>query len=156
MNLTHRILLVVFAIGLTASCAHVPRMSNENQDTANLRAKYLREHPNSPYNQQIMRGEVTAGMDVTEVLASWGVPERRIGKPSNKQECWIYTVRDDHNENSVVYELVFVDRVLSRWIFDRRTTGSGVLRADGPPQVTDPLAGTGDGAYRSNRGAPKK
>ena len=129
MNFTHRILLVGLAIAMTASCAHVPRMSIEDQETTNLRATYLRDHPNGPHNDRIIKGEVARGMDVTEVLASWGVPERRIGKRSNKEEYWIYTARDEYSQNYVVYELVFVDRTLSRWIFDRGNTGSGVFRA---------------------------
>ena len=76
MNILRLTLLVVTAIGLTASCAHVPRMQNNDPETATLRAQYLRENPNGAHNAEIQRGEVSRGMNAMEVLASWGIPER--------------------------------------------------------------------------------
>jgi hypothetical protein len=155
MNLTHRTLLVVLAIGMTASCAHVPRMPQASPETASLRSQFLHDHPNGPHNAQIVRGEVVKGMDLMEVLASWGVPERRVGKKSSDKESWIYTARDEHSQDYVIYELVFVDRVLSRWHIDRGTTGSGVRAGETTATMDAPLRLPSD-AFASDRVVPKK
>lgn len=136
--IAHRCLVVVFAIGITASCAHVPRMHTESSQTEKLRTQYLRSHPDGPHNAQIVRGEITKGMDLMEVLASWGVPERRIGKKTSKQEMWVYAMRDPYSLDSMVYELVFVDRVLSGWSYDRETSGNGVRNAEASQVIDTP------------------
>ncbi len=156
MNLARFMLLVVMAIGLNASCAHVPRMLNENPETARLRTQYLTDHPYGPHNAQIVRGEVTTGMDAMEVLASWGVPQRRLAKPSDQRELWSYTSRDEYSGDSIVYELVFVDRVLQRWNIDRSTTGAGVQAINPVRGVDEPLMLQPSSATGNPGGVPRK
>lgn len=130
MTPTNTVLVMALAIGLTASCAYVPRLPTESPETSNRRTQYLHDHPHGPYNAAIMRGEVVKGMHVMDVVASWGIPERRAGKKSALEERWTYTARDEHSRDYVVYELVFVDRVLTGWQIDRETSGSGVRAVD--------------------------
>ncbi len=156
MKLARCSLLVVLSIGLTASCAHVPTMLNENPETAKLRTEYLRSHPYGAHNAQIERGEVARGMDAMEVLASWGVPQKREARAKANKELWTYTSRDDQSGDAVVYELVFVDRILQRWSIERTTAGAGVSYISSVERIDEslmlqPVNGTG-----SRNGVPRK
>jgi hypothetical protein len=150
-----RSLLAVLAIGFTASCAHVPRMQTESLQTESLRAEYLQSHPKGPHNAQIVRGEIAKGMDLMEVLASWGVPERRFARKTTSREAWIYVMRDPYNTDYMEYELVFVDRVLSTWTLDRVTSGSGV-RAGYTSQTLDTPGPAPAGSYSGDLSHPRK
>lgn len=150
-----RSLLAVLAIGITASCAHVPRMQTDNLQTESLRTEYLQSHPKGPHNAQIVRGEISKGMDLMEVLASWGVPERRFAQSTKSREAWLYTIRDPHNLDYMSYELVFVDRVLSSWTLDRVTSGSGVRAGDTSQALETPRPGP-TGTYSGGSSHPKK
>jgi hypothetical protein len=95
-------------------------------------------------------------MAIGEVVAAWGIPERRVAKRSIGEERWTYTARDPHSADYVSYELVFVERVLHRWTIDRGTTGSGVRWEENTPVLEVPrVPGNGfhgDGAPRKNKG----
>jgi hypothetical protein len=156
MNFTRFIMPVVVAIGLNASCAHVPRLLDEGPETARLRSEYLSNHPSGPHNAQIARGEVAKGMDAMEVLASWGVPQKRVAKPSQRRELWSYTSLDHYSGDYVVYELVFVDRVLERWNIDRATAGAGVQAIDPIRRVDESLMLQSSTAPVDRGGVPRK
>ena len=155
MNATRSALLVLITVCFAASCSYVPRMRNESPETANLRSQYLSSHPNGPHNEQIQRGEVTKGMDAMEVVASWGIPERRTGRLASKEELWRYTARDEHSGDFVIYELVLVNHVLKGCNIDRGTTGVGVVFGDGDVPVGDTLSLPNNDAFRSGS-APRK
>jgi len=156
MKLARCSLLVLLAIGLTASCAHVPTMLNENPETAKLRAEYLRSHPYGAHNAEIQRGEVVRGMDAMEVLASWGVPQKRETKAKGNKELWSYTSRDAQSGDAVVYELAFADRILQHWTMDRSTAGSGATYIGSIRRVDDSLMMQGGNAMDSRNGVPRK
>jgi hypothetical protein len=103
-----------------------------------------------------MRSEVVLGMDALEVLASWGVPEKRLAKSSENKEEWTYTSRDKYSPDYVVYELVFVDRLLSRWYIDRSTTGAGVTGGDAESAFGRSLSRPDYSSYPDNRTKPRK
>jgi hypothetical protein len=156
MNFARFMLLVVMAIGLNASCAHVPTLLSEGPETGRLRTQYLNDHPNGPHNAQIARGEVAKGMDAMEVLASWGVPQKRLARPAKQREAWSYTSLDQYSGDYVVYELVFVDRVLEHWNIDRATAGAGVP-AMNPIRRVDESLMLQSGTVPVNRGGvPRK
>ena len=151
----YRSLLLVLAVGVTASCTYVPKMRNESLQTENLRTQYLQNHPKGAHNAQIVRGEITKGMDLMEVLASWGVPEKRTAEDSLRKEAWLYTMRDPYSPDFTVYELLFVDRVLTGWTFDRNTSGSGVRNTEPSQTLEVPTPGP-DGSFSTGRSTPRK
>lgn len=131
MNSMHRAVSLVVAIGIAASCTHVPRSPNGSYTIASVRKQYLDDHPDGKFNEQIIRGELVKGMNVIEVLASWGLPERRQWAGNSSEESWVYTARDEHSQDVITYELVFKARVLSRWIVGRGTAASGGVFSTG-------------------------
>jgi len=156
MNILRNTLLVVTAIGLTASCAHVPRMQNNDPETVTLRAQYLSENPKGVHNDEIERGEVSKGMNAMEVLASWGMPEKREVKKGANEECWFYSARDKDNGDYIAYELVLVDLLLKRWHVNRGTAGAGVRATEVTTVDNVRLEAPANDAFRGGKGAPKK
>jgi len=155
MRSTYAILAVALAIGMTASCAHAPRLPAESSESLQRRTQYLRDHPNGQHNSAIMRGEVEKGMGIAEVVAVWGVPDRRTAKKSTREERWMYTARDEHSGDYIAYELVFAERVLQRWFIDRGTSGTGGRWDEETPVIDIPLAPRTD-AFGGTGAAPRK
>lgn len=122
--------LVFFAVCLlvlVAGCSHSPRMIRHTPDVDVYRAEFLRNNPDGKYNQNIVKGEVSKGMTVLEVIASWGLPHVRRGAKPSDTESWTYYTIDEHTHKVVSYELVFVSDQLNRWVIDENVPGQGTL-----------------------------
>jgi hypothetical protein len=127
MQIVKRLLLFGLSVFLIASCAHVPRSPDHTPEMTSIRQQYLADNPDGAYNAYIQRGEVVKGMNVVEVLASWGPPDSRHGVHGSSAETWSYEHTDDVNREFMVYELVFKSRTLARWAVSRQDTGSGTV-----------------------------
>lgn len=108
--------VAVLLLILLPACSHLPRMpEGAGSDAAALRQAYFEAHPDGEFNECIRQGEVVRGMNVIEVLASWGVPNMRRAYAHATGQYWTYFVVDDASRRVMSYELVFDDRVLERW-----------------------------------------
>lgn len=99
---------------LTAGCATAPPARTETPAIAELRDDYMKEFPDGPHNDHIRRGEVVKGMTLYEVLASWGIPDRRLVSDSG-HERWVYVLLDDLSMDWVCYEYDFRNNALVDW-----------------------------------------
>lgn len=120
---------------LIAACgASTLRRSNVDlTDLAPLRSEYLARHPGGPYCDKVSNGEIVKGMDVFGVIASWGLPQRRV--PDGEDfERWLYLDMDAVSNEQVGYELQFEKGVLRAWNVQR--PGLGLKTRD----TVDPLA----------------
>jgi hypothetical protein len=124
----HITLLVAFAAILTG-CSYQPRVLNESASVLEIRADYLASNPEGEYNDFIRKGEVTRGMNYTQVLASWGAPDARIRTNDNKGEleAWSYTTVDDINGDWIQFTFQFEKKVLADWDVQRHVTMNGRL-----------------------------
>lgn len=120
-------MIVVIGVMGASACTHSPRLARSEEEVANYRSEYLRNNPNGKFNEQILKGEVTKGMDVFQVLASWGLPHLRRGSKNSDLESWVYYSLDDHTQHVISYELVFQTNTLSRWVVDNNAQGLGTL-----------------------------
>jgi hypothetical protein len=93
-----------------------------------LRAEYLAMNPDSPYRDNVVRGEIVKGMDAFGVLASWGSPERRA-REENAAERWVYVDADQDSGDSIEYALQFRDGTLNGWKTLRRSAGGPAMRS---------------------------
>jgi hypothetical protein len=116
--------LACFAFTLMAAatgCATAPPARMETPAIAELRADYLKEFPDGPNNEHVRRGEIVKGMTLYEVLASWGVPDRRL-VTSAGHERWVYVMMDDLSMDWVAYEYDFRNNALVDWDTARSNT----------------------------------
>jgi hypothetical protein len=106
-------LLVLLVTGCAASSL---QLSSPPQDPylADLRAEFLKSHPDNPYCVQVSRGEVVAGMDMFGVLAAWGQPAGRAIQKGNFEQ-WVYFDVDEDSGDALEYSLSFVEGVLDAW-----------------------------------------
>lgn len=116
---------------LAGGCATAPPSRTETSAIRELREDYLKQFPDSPHNDHVLRGEVVRGMTLYEVLASWGIPDRRIVSDAGK-ERWVYVLMDDLSMDWVVYEYDFRDNALVDWTSARGAANGYAL--DTPDQ----------------------
>lgn len=109
------LLLVVLGVASVSSCSRLPQSTRSNEHMTSIREEYLRNHPDGQFNALIMEGRVVKGMGIIEVLASWGLPNDRRSSGEGDSEYWAYYAKDEHTQKFVSYELVFENRMLTRW-----------------------------------------
>jgi hypothetical protein len=126
------ILGVVVTVAISASCGRLPQSTRTDEHTTSIRADYLRNHPNGPFNVHIAEGRVTRGMNIMEVLASWGAPNLRRTSPEGSTEYWAYYAKDEHTQKMVSYELVFENQVVTRWVIDAAVASTLGTTSIGP------------------------
>ena len=126
MKTALRLTLIAVVVAATASCTHYPRSTQSGDELTNLRLQYLKENPSGEFNERIVLGEVTRGMNGMEVLVSWGVPDAREAERKKNGEMWTYYQRDEQNRDYVMYDLFFEDRLLTGWGMTRVTAAMGV------------------------------
>lgn len=145
-------LLVAMSVGVVgpfiSSCAHNPRIVPDPEAFESIQAQYLAEYPEGRFNDRIVRHEIQRGMNLVEVLASWGLPQSRREDRSTGREIWSYVARADEGPDYVVYRLSFEDRLLRSWGVERSTAASGGLPPVLHPGLEPgaPLAATDDAA----------
>jgi hypothetical protein len=124
-----RLLPVSLLLLLPMACAPGLRLAEDVHPAYvdDLRAEYLKRNPQSPYLEQVARGEVVKGMDVFGVLAAWGHPERR-SRDDPQSEHWVYIDTDPGNGDVTEYMLAFKQGVLSAWQTHRFSPDASALR----------------------------
>lgn len=120
--------VAVLAAALTG-CSYTPRTLNETASVIEIRNDFLVANPDGVYNDFIRRGEVTRGMNYSEVLASWGAPDARVRTNDNKGEleAWSYTAVDDINGDWIQFTFRFEEKLLADWDIQRHVTMNGRL-----------------------------
>jgi hypothetical protein len=101
-----------------------------------LRTQYLASNPDGKFNEQIVKGEVTKGMNLIEVLASWGLPTVRRTRPMCDGQHWTYYSIDEVTGGATSYDLIFEHRLLMRWVIENDVD----MAADLPPRHLSGLA----------------
>jgi hypothetical protein len=83
-------------------------------DVAQLRSEYNLRNPDSPYRENVSRGEVVCGMDMFGVLASWGLPQGRK-QDGVDGERWVYIDVDEVTNRQIGYAVVFRSGLVKSW-----------------------------------------
>ena len=141
------ILFLLLSLPMTLSCSsHLQRVDEpESSYILALRAEYFASNPDGEFNEYIERGEIVKGMDVLEVLASWGYPAAR--KRTETTEVWTFREVDLDSKNWIEFIFTFRSNILGDWEVARHY-GSGALDF---PQTRDVLQ---RGEYTSGKRVP--
>lgn len=124
------IFILLFALG----CSNISTVERAELTDSDSRDKYIKEHPGGLHNDHIVNGEITVGMSVYEVLASWGFPNVYMISDSEEKEYWIYYVAESSLHGVTIYTLAFSDQVLEGWDLDlKRFSGERVVYREGVP-----------------------
>jgi len=102
-------------------CSCTTKVERENFVDSSFRDEYTKLNPESPFCQNIKNGEITRGMNVQEVIASWGLPNVYLVSTKKSEEYWIYYIRNELSSSILIYTLVFLDdNKLSDWDIDMK------------------------------------
>ncbi len=140
-------LFLLLSLAMTLSCStNLQRVDDrESSYILALRAEYFASNPDGESNEYIERGEIVKGMDMLEVLASWGYPAAR--KRSDTTELWTYREVDEDSKDWIEFTFTFRSSVLGDWEVARHY-GSGSLDF---PETHDVLL---RGEYSSGKRVP--
>jgi hypothetical protein len=86
---------------------------------------YIRTYPDGQYNGHIVKGEVVKGMNLMEVLASWGLPNTRKSSESGAYEYWTYYSVDQESGDVRRYKLIFKEQIVVDWQVAYDIAGDG-------------------------------
>jgi len=109
---------VIFVVIAMTSCSSQLKLSKDMTDRTDIRQEYLHNNPDGQFNNHIVKSEVVKGMNVIEVLASWGLPDQRRTYSGVDSDVWTYYAVDDARNKVMSYDLVFESRTLSRWVVE--------------------------------------
>lgn len=113
--------LAVSMVAVNLGCSCMTRVERENFVDSSFRDEYTKLNPESPFCQNIKNGEITRGMNVQEVIASWGLPNVYLVSTKKSEEYWIYYIRNELSSSVLIYTLVFLDdSKLSDWDIDMK------------------------------------
>lgn len=108
-------------VAVNLGCSCMTRVERENFVDSSFRDEYTKLNPESPFCQNIKNGEITRGMNVQEVIASWGLPNVYLVSTKKSEEYWIYYIRNELSSSVLIYTLVFLDdSKLSDWDIDMK------------------------------------
>jgi len=108
-------------VAVNLGCSCVTKVERENFVDSSFRDDYTKLNPESPFCQNIKNGEITRGMNVQEVMASWGLPNVYLVSTKKSEEYWIYYIRNELSSSILIYTLVFADdSKLSDWDIDMK------------------------------------
>jgi hypothetical protein len=107
--------LWIVASACLFGCAASPPSRVETPAIRELRDDFLRTFPDGPNHDHIRRGEVVRGMNLFEVLASWGIPDARVVSTEGNRERWVYVLLDDLSLDWICYEYEFRGNELVDW-----------------------------------------
>jgi len=108
-------------VAVNLGCSCVTKVERENFVDSSFRDDYTKLNPESPFCQNIKNGEITRGMNVQEVMASWGLPNVYLVSTKKSEEYWIYYIRNEISSSILIYTLVFTDdSKLSDWDIDMK------------------------------------
>jgi hypothetical protein len=88
-------------------------------------------HPEGDHNNFIQNGEIVPGMNVHEVIASWGLPNVYVVTRMEPTEQWIYYLKDRDSLSMLIYTLSFANDTLQIWnVEQKRFVGQGIVSKD--------------------------
>jgi hypothetical protein len=111
---------IVFLIGQLVGCSGISQSERGDFTRPEAREKYLAGNPQCRYHEQIQNGEIMRGMDIYEVIASWGLPNVYIPSGDERKECWIYYVQQRDSKSVLIYTLRFDGVLLYDWDIDQK------------------------------------
>jgi len=137
-----RYLPFLFAIPMmifVSGCSCTSQIEREDFTSSEAREIYIDGHPESTFQENIRQGEIVRGMNVEEVIASWGMPSVYLTSRVKDEERFIYYIQDRGANSVLVYMLDFdMDNILYSWDIDeKRLSSYSLVGFDQPVEYFD-------------------
>jgi hypothetical protein len=105
---------------LSSGCSNLSTVERAELTDVESREYFITTNPSSQFCDYIRNGEIIRGMNIYEVIASWGLPNVYLVSRKEPHENWIYYVEDPDTRSLLVYTLSFRDNVLEAWEIDMK------------------------------------
>jgi hypothetical protein len=101
-------------------CSGISTVERAELTNLESREHFISANPSSIYCDNVRNGEIVRGMNIYEVIASWGLPNVYLVARKEPRENWIYYVQDDDTRSILIYTLTFNDNLLEGWEIDMK------------------------------------
>ncbi len=113
-------LFIVVLLCIAVGCSSISQTEREYFTRPEAREQYIIDHPDCTCRDQIRNGEIIRGMDIYEVIASWGLPNVYLVSKEVPKEYWIYYVQEGASKAVLIYTLTFAEDYLEGWDIDQK------------------------------------
>jgi hypothetical protein len=101
-------------------CSGISTIERAELTNLESREHFIATNPSSIYCENVRNGEIVQGMNIYEVIASWGLPNVYLVARKEPRENWIYYVQDADTRSILIYTLTFDDNLLEGWEIDMK------------------------------------
>jgi len=112
--------LALIVLLLLTGCTPVSLVEKANLTDKVTRENFIENHPDCPFKDYIREGEIVRGMDIYEVIASWGLPNVYVTSKETDYEYWVYYVACENSNSILIYTLKFNGDMLEDWDIDQK------------------------------------
>lgn len=119
MRTATKVIAALLFLSITG-CAGISTVERAELTNLESREHFISTNPNSIYCDNIRNGEIVRGMNIYEVIASWGLPNVYLVAQKKPRESWIYYVQDQDTRAILIYTLAFDDDLLEGWEIDMK------------------------------------
>lgn len=112
------ILLLCASLFLGAGCRNYHYMRDSTPMLEEGRSGYVNAHPYEEYNNMILRGRLSTGMNRSQVYATWGRPDFVWPSDGEIDESWAYKETEE-SRGMTSFTLRFSHGVLKRIEYNR-------------------------------------
>jgi len=119
MSTTSKVIAALLFLSMVG-CSGISTVERAELTNVESREHYISTNPNSVFCENIRNGEIVRGMDIYEVIASWGLPNVYLVSQKQPHENWIYYVQDQDSRSILIYTLTFDDNLLEGWEIDMK------------------------------------
>ena len=119
MSTTSKVIAALLFLSMVG-CSGISTVERAELTNLESREHYISTNPSSIFCENIRNGEIVRGMDIYEVIASWGLPNVYLVSQKQPHENWIYYVQDQDSRSILIYTLTFNDNLLEGWEIDMK------------------------------------
>ena len=120
MKTRPHMIAALLVVAVMLGCSGVSTVERADLTRLESREHFIELNPNSLFCEYVRNGEIIRGMNIYEVIASWGLPNVYLVSRKDHSENWIYYVEDRDSRSILIYTLIFRENMLEAWEIDMK------------------------------------
>ncbi len=120
MKTRPHMIAALLVVAVMLGCSGVSTVERADLTRLESREHFIELNPNGLFCEYVRNGEIIRGMNIYEVIASWGLPNVYLVSRKDNSENWIYYVEDRDSRSILIYTLTFREDMLETWEIDMK------------------------------------
>ncbi len=149
MKTRPHMIAALLVVSIMLGCSGVSTVEQADLTRLESREHFIELNPNSLFCEYVRNGEIIRGMNIYEVIASWGLPNVYLVSRQDHSENWVYYVEDRDSRSILIYTLTFREEMLETWEIDmKRFADQRIVFDTDTPIRLIPKNGAGKGVSK--------